>query len=312
MGKNESKPLLVTETASVTKTPSVRKGTIPFKEYQTWYRRVGSSESGKIPLLVLHGGPGATHDYMKSLDSLAINGRELIYYDQIGSGNSPGPKDPGFYSLELFEEQLSTVIKALDLKEVHILGQSWGAMLLMNYMISQKPQAVKSIVISSSAASMPLLREEMKRLVSWLPPNAIAAIEKGIREEKYDDPDFLAASDIFYSRHVVNLDPLPDYVAYSFEHQSEVYAYLWGAVEFTATGTLKDWDITDRLHEITSPTLIISAVSDEMTPYLVKQIHDRIPNSKWHLLQGTHLVHVEQQDSYNRLVEEFLARQEAL
>jgi proline-specific peptidase len=288
----------------------VTEGTIPFKGYHTWYRRVGSPEPGKVPLLALHGGPGFPHTYLQSLDDLAGDGREVIYYDQIGCGNSPGPEDPGFYSMELFEEELSNVIDKLELKEVHILGQSWGGMLLMDYMITKKPRCVKSIVVSSSPASVPLFESEIDRLVRWLPPDAAAAIEKGIREEKYDDPEFLAASDLYYSRHVVNLDPLPDYVAYAFENHSNVYVIMQGYTEFMVIGKLKGWDVSDRLHEITVPALLVSGVSDEVTPLLVKQEYDRMPNAEWHLLPGTHLIHVEQRDTYNRLVGEFLRRQD--
>jgi proline-specific peptidase len=287
------------------------EGTIPFKGYKTWYRRVGDAGGGKIPLLVLHGGPGAAHSYMTTLDDLAKNGREVIYYDQIGCGNSPGPKNVDFYSVELFKEELTAVIEALKLKEVHILGQSWGGMLLMDYMITQKPHGVKSIVLSSSPASVPLFEIEIERLVSWLPPDAAAALAKGMKESKYDSPDFVAASNIYYSRHVVNLDPMPDFVAQSFENMSEVYIIMQGHTEFMFTGKLKKWDVSGRLHEITVPTLLVSGVSDEVTPPLIKQEFDKIPNSEWHLLQGTHLIHVEQRDVYNRLVEEFLTKQES-
>jgi proline-specific peptidase len=290
---------------------TVVEGTIPFKGYQTWYRRAGSSEKGKLPLLVLHGGPGFPHNYMESLDDLAGNGREVIYYDQIGCGNSPAAEDPDFYSVELFKEELTNVLKGLDIKECHILGQSWGGMLLLDYMISQKPQGVKSIIVSSSPASFPLFESEINRLVSWLPPDAIAAIEKGLKEERYDDPDFQSASNIYYNRHVVTLDTMPDYVAYSFEHQSKVYAIMQGYTEFVIIGKLKNWDVTERLHEITAPTLLVSGVSDEITPFLVKQVYDRIPQSEWTLLPGTHLVHVERRDEYNRLVEAFLTKQES-
>jgi proline-specific peptidase len=290
--------------------PKITEGTIPFKGYNTWFRRVGSSEPGKIPLLALHGGPGFPHNYLESLDDLAEKGREVIYYDQIGCGKSPGPDDDDFYNMELFEEELTAVIKALGLTEVHILGQSWGGMLLMDYMITKKPQGVKSIVLSSSPASVPLFESEINRLVSWLPPDAIAAIEKGMKEGKYDAPDFLAASDLYYSRHVVNLDPLPDVVAHSFANPSRVYIIMQGYTEFMVIGKFKGWDVTGRLHEITTPTLLVSGVSDEVTPLLVKEEYDRIPNAEWRLLPGTHLIHVEQRDTYNRLVEEFLSNQE--
>jgi proline-specific peptidase len=290
----------------------VTEGTIPFKGCRTWYRRVGAPGPGKIPLLVLHGGPGVTHSYMQSLDDLAEQGREVIYYDQIGCGNSPGPDKDDFYSMELFEDELANLIQALNLQEVHILGQSWGGMLLMDYMITKKPRSVKSIILSSAPASVPLFESEINRLLSWLPPDAIAAIEKGLKAGQYDAPDFLAASDLFYSRHVVYLDPLPDFVAYSFENQSRVYIIMQGYTEFMFIGKLKGWDVTERLHEITVPALLVSGVSDEVTPLLVKEEYDRIPRVEWRLLPGTHLIHVEQRETYNRLVEEFLCRQESV
>jgi proline-specific peptidase len=194
---------------------------------------------------------------MQSLDDLAAEGREVIYYDQVGYGNSPDPEDADFYSVELFKEELTGIIKGLGLRELHILGQSWGGMLLLDYLITEKPQGVKSVVISSSPASFPVFESEINRLVSWLPPDAIAAIEKGMKAGKYDDPDFLAVSNLYYSCHVVNLDPLPDYVAYSFEHQSKVYVIMQGYAEFMVIGKLKNWDVSDRLHEITVPTLLV-------------------------------------------------------
>jgi proline-specific peptidase len=290
---------------------NMTEGTIPFKGYKTWFRRVGEAGAGKIPLLVLHGGPGAAHSYMLTLDGLAKNGREVIYYDQVGCGNSPGPSDADFYSVELFKEELATVIDALGLKEVHILGQSWGGMLLMDYMISKKPRGVKSIVLSSSPASVPLFETEIKRLVSWLPPDVIAALEKGMKDKKYDSPDFLAASDVYYARHVVNLDPMPDFVTRSLANMGEVYIIMQGHTEFMFTGKLKTWDVSSRLHEITVPALLVSGVSDEVSPLLIKQEYDRIPNAEWHLLPGTHLIHVERRDEYNRLVDAFLAKQDA-
>jgi proline-specific peptidase len=286
----------------------IREGTIPFKGFQVWYRRVGTSAPGKTPLLVLHGGPGAAHSYMKSLDDLAVDGQEVIYYDQIGCGNSPGPADADFYSWALFEDEIDAVRAALGLTQVHIIGQSWGGMLLLDYMVSKKPQGVKSIIISSAMASSPLYESEINRLVSWLPPNAVAAIQKGLKEQKYDDPEFLAASEIYYQRHVLNLDPFPDFVASSFATLNDnlVYIAFQGHCEFMIAGKMKGWDITDRLHEINAPALVMSGSSDEMTAYVVKQVLDRIPGANWHLLPGTHLVHVEQRETYNRLVGEFL------
>jgi proline-specific peptidase len=285
----------------------VVEGVIPFKGYHTWYQRVGESLPGKTPLLALHGGPGALHNYLKSLDGVAELGREVIYYDQLGCGNSPTPDDPDLWTTQLWQEEIDVVREALGLDEVHILGQSWGGMLAMQYAIAQ-PKGVKSMVVASSPASMTLWESEAMRLLQWLPTPMKEAIEKGLAEGQYDSPEYLEAADEYYRRHVCYLDPQPDYVAYSFSHMGPVYHTMQGYNEFMVIGKLTGWDVTDRLPEITIPTLVTSGVMDEATPLIAKQIHDLIPNSEWALLMGTHLVHVELKDEYNRVVEDFFSR----
>jgi proline-specific peptidase len=250
------------------------------------------------------------HNYMLSLDGIAEMGREVIYYDQIGCGKSSIPESrPDFWSAELFEEELGVMREALGLEECHIIGQSWGGMLAMQYALSQ-PQGVKSMVGASSPASIPLWVEEANRLLEWMPADMKAAIEKGLAEENYESPEYLAASDEYYRRHVINIDPVPDYVIESLSNAGEVYHVMQGYNEFMVIGKLKNWDITGRLHEITIPTLLTSGVTDEATPWIVKKEFDLIPDCEWALLMGTHLVHVEKKDEYNRIVEDFLSRKE--
>jgi proline-specific peptidase len=246
------------------------------------------------------------HDYLKSLDGLAEKyGREVIYYDQIGCGNSPVPEgNPDFWSTELFVEELDNLRGALGLDGIHLLGQSWGGMLAMQYALTQ-PTGIKSMVVASIPASIPLWVEEANRLLSYMPEDMQKAIAGGIAKEDWDNPAYIAASDEFYRRHVANLDPMPDYVEKSFSNAGEVYYTMQGHNEFMVTGKLKDWDVTDRLHEITIPTLLTSGHADEATPLIKKEIFDRIPGCKWELLRGTHLVHVERADEYNEKVEQF-------
>lgn len=285
------------------------EGRVPFKGGSTWYRRVGESKKGKLPLLILHGGPGMGHEYLKSLDDLALTGRELIYYDQLGCGRSFMEAPDAFWETGLWQEEIDVLRDALNLREVHILGQSWGGMLAMQYAISQ-PKGVKSMVVASSPASMPLWEAEAGRLVGLLEPKHQRAVAVADSTGCYDTLAYQEALNEYYRRHVCSLSPYPDYIKESFDRPSKVYAVMQGPSEFTVAGKLKTWDITLRLHEITVPTLLTSGTMDEASPYIVKQIYDRIPDCRWELLIGTHLVHAERRAQYNRLVAEFFAEKE--
>src|SRR5438094_297013 len=130
------------------------EGTVKFRGYDVWYRIVGQAEqSGKLPLLCLHGGPGVPHDYLEPLEALAGNGRRVIFYDQLGCGNSDQPHDPDLWTVALFVEELGVVREQLGLARTHLLGQSWGGMLAMQYMLTQ-PAGIASLTVASSPASM--------------------------------------------------------------------------------------------------------------------------------------------------------------
>src|SRR6185312_4472810 len=142
----------------------VQEGYIPFKGRQVWYRIVGEEETpGKLPLLTLHGGPGATHDYLESLDAFAETGRRVIYYDQLGCGRSSTPSNPTQWTVALFKEEIDVVRAALNLDQIHLLGQSWGGMLGMEYAIGH-PKGVESLIVASSPASMIQWVSEANRL----------------------------------------------------------------------------------------------------------------------------------------------------
>lgn len=286
---------------------TIQEGYLPFKGYRTYYRIVGECTDGKKPLLALHGGPGAAHDYLESLDALAENGRQVIYYDAIGCGKSVTPiMGEDFWSAELFEEELVMVREALGLDDIHLLGQSWGGMLAMQY-ATHLPKGIRSMIVASSPSSIPAYLEELATLRSWLPEDMAQALIQADVDGDYERPEVVAASDEFYRRHVIGI-PAPDYVARSLSQMGEQYMVMQGASEFVVTGKLKDWDITDDLQKITIPTLLTSGSCDEMTPYMVKMVYDRIPNCKWELFQGgTHLCHVELQEKYNEVIEEFMA-----
>ena len=288
----------------------ITEGTIPFHGYETYYRIVGDRNSGKLPLLVLHGGPGMAHDYLESLDVIADGGRAVVYYDQSGCGKSKTLPRPDVWSTSFFEEELVTVRRELHLEKIHLLGQSWGGMLAMQYATHQ-PQGIASMIVASSPSSMILWQREALRLRSYLPDHMEAALIQADLDGNYDHPEAVKATDEYYRRHVCRLDPQPDFIDRTFAQMGDVYMVMQGPSEFNCTGKIKDWDITKDLHKITIPTLLTSGTDDEATPLIVKTVYDRIPHCRWELIEGgTHFCHAEFAESYNALIESFMAEHE--
>jgi len=294
--------------------PRVREGYVSFAGYQTYYRIVGECEPGKLPLLAIHGGPGAAHYYITSLDGIAEKyGRAVIYYDALGCGKSPCPPLYDKWSAEFAEEELVCVREALGLDHVHLLGQSWGGMLAMQY-ATHLPAGVASMVVASGPASLDLWLEEAIRLRSYLPKEMREALEQADRDGDYTHPEVVAASNEYYRRHVqkqLDSELDPKYVRPADEPGDELYHFMQGKSEFVVTGKLSHWDITDDLYKIEIPALYTSGGADECTPYIAKQVVDRIPNCEWELFKGaTHNAHVECKDEYNARVERFLEQHE--
>lgn len=278
----------------------------------TWYRVVGDLKSAKTPVMVLHGGPGAGHNYCEPIaDVLAQTGRAAVLYDQIGCGNSTHlpDKPKEFWTPELFMEELVLLTEHLGISnKYNIVGQSWGGMLGMQFAIS-KPKGLNAMVIADSPASMEVWVSEANKLRKELPPEVEATLLKHEAAETTDDPDYVAAVDVFYSRHLCRI-PQPPYVVASFEQLAAdptVYHTMNGPSEFHVIGSLKHWDIRPQLKEITTPTLLVSGQYDEATPAMVKEIHGLIPGSKWELFaESSHMPHVEEPAKFKRVVSEFL------
>lgn len=288
------------------------EGRIPFKGHSTWYTIVGEGEEpGKLPLLLLHGGPGGAHDYMESMGELARGGRRVIMYDQLGCGKSPVPSNPDMWTVELFVEEVDVVRQALGLERLHILGQSWGGMLGMEYALTQ-PDGVESMVICDSPARMDLWVEEANRLRAELPPDVQATLLAHEQAGTTDDPAYEEACLVFYNRHVCRV-PWSESVTRSFAQMpNEVYMTMNGPSEFHCIGTLRTWDVTPRLGEITIPTLVISGRYDEATPRISQEVSDGIPGSEWVLFEeSSHMPHEEEPERFRQVVGDFLAQREA-
>lgn len=288
------------------------EGFIPFRGYRTWYRVIGDHEEpGKLPLLILHGGPGASYDYLEPLEAMALTGRRVIFYDQLGGGNSDHPHDPSLWTVELFVEELGEVRRALHLEQLHILGQSWGGMLGMEYALT-RPDGLVSLTVADSPASMRQWVSEANRLRAQLPSDVQQTLLLHEEQGTTDSQAYQDAMLVFYRRHVCRTDPWPDCVTRTFEklaRNPEVYTVMNGPSEFHVIGTLKTWEISDRLPEISVPTLLLSGRHDEATPQIVETIHQRIPGSTWVVFEeSSHMPHVEETARYLQVLGEFLTR----
>jgi proline-specific peptidase len=248
-----------------------------------------------VPLLCLHGGPGGSHLPLTALVPLADQ-RQVVYYDQLGSGESSRPDDPSLWTVETFVEQLQSVRDELGLERIHLFGSSWGGMLALEYIFT-RPPGVESLILNSTPTSAPRWAVEAERLYAALPP----ALEDKAAEEE------------FKRRYICRLEPEPAVLVESRKTWNrQVYESMWGPSEFTVTGTLKDWDVIDRLGEIDVPTLITSGLHDECTPTLVEPLHEGIRGSEWVLLEeSSHTPYLEEPERYLATVRGFLERIEA-
>ena len=213
-----------------------------------------------------------------------------------------------------FIDELRAVREALGLTYIHLLGQSWGGMLAMEYALTQ-PAGLVSLIIASSPASIPQCTAEMSRLVTELPVEVQDTIHRHEKAGTTDDPAYQEAMLAFYRRHVCRVDPWPDCINRAFAklgQNPEVYNTMWGPSEFCATGLLKEWDIVERLHEIRVPTFVTSGRHDEVTPAVVETVHRGIAGSQWVIFEeSSHSSHVEETPRYLRVLEEFLDQVEA-
>jgi len=288
-------------------------GSIAFGEWQTWYRVTGDLDGAKTPLVVLHGGPGAAHNYTLRIAGIAAQGRAVIHYDQLGIGNSTHLRDRGadFWTIELFLAELDNLLGALGLAErYHVLGQSWGGMLAAEHAV-RRPAGLRSLVIANSPASMPLWLSEAGRLREQLPPEVRQTLLAHEAAGTTDDPEYRAAEKVFNDRHVCRVVPNPSEVAATWaaiDADPTVYHTMNGPNEFHVVGTLKDWTIIDRADLIAVPTLLVSGRHDEATEATVQPYADRIPDVRWTIFEdSSHMPHVEEEEAYLRLVGAFLS-----
>jgi L-proline amide hydrolase len=290
----------------------VSEGTLDWDAGTTWYRVVGDGE--RPPLVLLHGGPGAPHDYLEPLASLAREtGRACVFYDQIGCGRSQHMPDAPreFWTVELFCRELEALIEHLGIGDrYHVLGQSWGGMLGMEHAV-RRPAGLRSLVVANSPASIALWIEEANRLRTELPPDVQETLTRHESDGTTDSSEYQQAMMVFYERHLCRIVPFPEELQRTFDKLEEdptVYQTMNGPSEFHVVGKLLGWDITPRLGEVEVPVLVISGEYDEATPAVVQPLVDALRDVRWELFEGaSHSTHLEDPQRFRALVTSFLA-----
>ncbi len=287
----------------------IKEAKMPFKGFETYYRIV-NPDGKKTPLILLHGGPGSTHNYFEVLDKLAFDDdRPLIMYDQIGCGESFIEGHPELFHADTWLDELESLRKHLSLDEVHLLGSSWGGMLEIYYAIERKPKGVKSYTLSSTLSSAKLWKEEQYRRISYMPLDMQKAINDAVENDDYDNIKYKEALDEFMRMYCFDKSKYMHVECITREKKAGVEAYetAWGKNEFLPTGTLSGYDFTDRLSEIDTPCLIINGQRDLSSPYISKILYDNIKNSKWELFQySSHMPCVEENEKYMKVLTKWL------
>lgn len=276
---------------------------------RAWYRIVGSGS--RTPLLVLHGGPGVPSYYLKPLDGLADD-RPVIFYDQLGCGKSDHPTDTSLWRIERFVEELAQVRKALGLEEIHLLGHSWGTMLAVDYMLT-KPEGIKSLILASPCLSIPRWIRDGDSLLTTLPDSIQNTVRENQQAGTTDSPEYLGAVMAYYQQYVARKLPWSADLDSSFSQISlAVYGYMWGPSEFKCSGTLRDYDRTDKLNTLKLPTLFTAGQFDEATPQTVKYYQSLVPGAELAILPDcAHLTMHDDSVAYNGIIREFLDRVDA-
>ncbi|KAH8788594.1 Alpha/Beta hydrolase protein [Diaporthe sp. PMI_573] len=284
---------------------------------QTWYKVVGDLGTSAVPLILLHGGPGASHDYLLPLVDLAP-ATPLVFYDQIGNGRSTHlPEKNGdkqFWSVELFMKELDNLIRHLGLQDrpIDVYGHSWGGMLAAEWAAAQpSPSNLRRLVLSNSLASMDIFHDGVTVLRKQLPQDVQVVLDRAEETKDFTSPEYEAAVEVFYKRHLSLSRPWPPpevQVALDwFAKDPTVYGTMYGPSELYVSGSLRNWTCIPKLSKIKVPTLLINGVQDEAQDVAIQPFFDHIGQVKWITLDNAaHFSHVDQRESYMKHLGTFL------
>ncbi|WP_396184711.1 proline iminopeptidase-family hydrolase [Flavobacterium sp.] len=286
----------------------------PIGKFKVWTKTVGNNP--KIKVLLLHGGPGGTHEFFESFDGyFPQESIEYIYYDQLGSYYSDQPTDKSLWTNERFVEEVEQVRKALKLNNTnfYLLGQSWGGILAMEYALKYQKN-LKGLIISNMMASAPAYNKYAEDVLGpQLDPKVFAQIKEFEKNKEYSNPKYMELLlNNYYTEHILRFPVAqwPESINRAFKHLNpNVYVYMQGPSEFGITGdaSLKDWDITSKLKTLTVPTLAIGSKYDTMDPEHMKWISKEVKNGRFLFCpNGSHLSQYDDQEHYFPGIIQFL------
>ncbi|MHB1577299.1 MAG: proline iminopeptidase-family hydrolase [Candidatus Dormibacteria bacterium] len=286
----------------------------PSGRFHVWTKRIGNNPELKV--LLLHGGPGSTHEYLEAFDSyLPAAGIEYYYYDQLGSGNSDQPDDPSLWELERFVDEVEQVRRALELGRDNMVlyGQSWGGLLAMEYAITHQ-EHLRALVISNMMASAPAYAAYAEQVLApAMDQTALAEIRALEANGDTDNPRYMRLlTPLHYEQHLLRMpaDQWPDPAQRGLAHiNPAIYVPMQGPSELgmSADAKLAHWDRFDDLERITVPTLVIGAEHDTMDPRHMAEMARRLPKGRYlHCPNGSHLAMYDDQETYFSGLVDFL------
>jgi proline iminopeptidase len=286
----------------------------PAGTYRVWTKRIGNNPD--LKLLLLHGGPGATHEYLEACDSyLPAAGIEYYYYDQLGSAYSDQPDLPTLWEVDRFVDEVEQVRRALALDHHNFVlyGQSWGGILAMEYALRHQ-QHLLGLVISNMMSSVPAYNAYAERvLMQEMDTTALAEIQSLERSGKIEDPRYMELlHEHHYVHHVLRMavEEWPDPVQRAFAHiNPKIYVSMQGPSELgiSADAKLAKWERTDELFSIEVPTLVIGARYDTMDPTHMEMMANRLPTGSYlYCPEGSHLAMYDDQQTYFTGLVDFL------
>ena len=266
---------------------------------------------GNNILLLLNGGPGLPCDYLRDPHIfLADEGYRVVAFDQLGCGNSDRPDDPSLWTIERYVEEVETVRRALGLQQFHLLGQSWGGWLSIEYALTY-PDAIQSLILANTCGDLPHLTTELNRMRNALGSETVAMMLHHESLEQFEHPEYLAAITILNYRHVCRLkSEWPDSLMASLnDWNMGPYGTMQGPNEFLYIGNLKDWNRIPYMHRLKMPTLIITGTHDEIGPACALRMHNELPDSEVVVCpNSSHVPFYEEPKEYFSALQNFLER----
>ena len=268
---------------------------------------------GDETLFCLNGGPGLPYDYVRACHSwLSDRGYRVVAYDQLGCGRSDRPDDTALWHIDRYIHEVEAVRQALGLGKVHLLGQSWGTFLSIEYVLNY-PDRIKTLILANGAGDIPHLVSELDRLRGALGSETVKMMLRREAEGSIDHPEYQAAITILNYRHVCRLDDWPAPVKRSLDDWNmAVYGTMQGPNEFTFTGNYKDWSRLADLHRITEPALVLCGMHDELTPACSMLLHNALPDSTIKVFKNSaHMPFYEEPEAYFTTLLDFLDQHRA-